>query len=90
VFDRLRGGAHGPSSEAEQAPGRNQAGVGVCVRSTTGRVRVQCKKYKEGSLQLKHVTDEIEKAEARAVRIVLLTVATTAANGAKLLAEVMA
>jgi len=70
--------------------GQNQAGVDVYLRSTTGRVGVQCKRYKDGSLKLKHVTDEIEKAEVGPVKIVLLIIATTAVNDAKLLAEVMA
>jgi tetratricopeptide (TPR) repeat protein len=70
--------------------GQKQAGVDVYVRSRTGRIGIQSKRYKDGSLTLKHVAEEVRKAEEGPVAIVTLIVATTAANDAKLLADVMA
>lgn len=70
--------------------GQKQAGVDVYVRSASGRIGIQSKRYKDSGLTIKHVTEEIRKAEEGPVKIVTLIVATTAANDAKLLAEVMA
>jgi len=79
-----------PLAKLNGRRGQNQGGVDAYIKSAGGRIGVQSKRYKDGSLKLKHIEDEITKAEAHPVKIITLIVATTAANDANLAAQVMA
>lgn len=79
-----------PLAKLNGRRGQAQGGVDVYVRANTGRIGIQSKRYKDNTLKLKHVTEEIAKAEAGLAKIELLIIATTAANDANLGNEVMA
>jgi tetratricopeptide (TPR) repeat protein len=68
--------------------GQEQAGVDIFVRSSQGRVGIQSKRYQDGKLRLRHVEEEVGRAERDGSPIVRLIVATTAASDAKLVREV--
>jgi tetratricopeptide (TPR) repeat protein len=68
--------------------GQAQAGIDVFVNSTSGRIGIQCKRYVDGTLKLKDVQTEIERADKANTPIVRLIVATTAVSDAKLLRQV--
>lgn len=68
--------------------GQEQAGVDIFVRGPKGRLGIQCKRYQDGKLKLRHIQEEVERADRDGTPIVRLIVATTAANDAKLLREV--
>jgi tetratricopeptide (TPR) repeat protein len=79
-----------PLAKLNGRRGQKQGGVDAYIQSANGRIGVQSKRYKDGGLKLKHVEEEIAKAEACPTRIVALIVATTAANDATLGNQVMA
>lgn len=68
--------------------GQAQAGIDVFVNSANGRIGIQCKKYADGTLKLKHVKEELARADKANVPIVRLVVATTAASDSTLVREV--
>ncbi|ANG64882.1 hypothetical protein A8C75_21960 [Marinobacterium aestuarii] len=68
--------------------GQAQAGIDVFVDSAQGRIGIQCKRYVDGALKLKHVVTEIERADKANVPIAKLIVATTAESDVKLIREV--
>jgi hypothetical protein len=69
-------------------PGQTQNGVDVYGPDEIGRpVGIQCKRYKP-PLKLKHVTDEVTKAEKFKGGLTTLLVATTADHDAKLQEQV--
>lgn len=70
--------------------GQKQGGIDVIVEAAPGRIGIQCKRYQDGRLKFKHVEHEAREADAGPVKISKLIIATTAANDAPLLAEVVA
>jgi hypothetical protein len=69
-------------------PGQKQNGVDIYGPDDIGRsVGIQCKRYKP-PLELKHVTDEIGKAEAFKGQLTTLFIATTVNYDAKLQQQV--
>lgn len=68
--------------------GQAQAGVDVFVEAGGKRFGIQCKRYKDGALKLKHVEDEVREADKKSSRISRLIVATTAASDARLIKQV--
>lgn len=69
--------------------GQRQAGVDIFVQSAVGRIGIQCKRYQDGKLKIKHIHEEIGRADSAKSPIVRLIVATTAANDSGLLREVL-
>jgi tetratricopeptide (TPR) repeat protein len=87
---RIYGEVYGDKSPKRNGRrGQGQAGVDVFVRAPEGIVGIQCKRYKDGGLKLKHVIGEIEAASRSAVSIFRLIIATTAASDAQLQGEVL-
>ena len=69
-------------------PGQRQNGVDIYGPDDVGRlVGIQCKRYKP-FLTLKHVTDEVGKAETFEGQLTTLFIATSAAYDAKLQQQV--
>lgn len=93
VFEDMCANVYGhvygdPTPKSNGRRGQAQAGIDIFVTSTEGRIGIQCKRYQDGKLKLKHIKDETREAEEGQSPIVRLIVATTAANDAVLLREV--
>jgi len=77
-----------PTPQKNGRRGQGQFGVDIFVRSSTGtRIGVQSKRYADGRLNIKHVVEEVDKAD-KGIAISRLIVATTAANDAALIQAV--
>jgi tetratricopeptide (TPR) repeat protein len=68
--------------------GQEQAGIDVFVKTTDGRIGIQCKRYADGRLKISHINQEVERANNAGTPIVRLIVATTATSDSTLLREV--
>lgn len=79
-----------PTPKLNGRSGQKQGGIDVIVQGASGRVGIQCKRYQDGRLKLQHVEREAHEADAGPVKITKLIIATTAANDAPLLAQVIA
>jgi tetratricopeptide (TPR) repeat protein len=77
-----------PSPNRNGRRGNAQGGVDIFVSSPDGRIAIQCKRYKTGSLTLAQILNEVNAADKSGVKIIKLIVTTTAASDAKLLASV--
>lgn len=78
-----------PTPKLNGRSGQKQGGIDVIIHGASGRVGIQCKRYQDGRLKLQHVKHEAHEADAGPVKITKLIIATTAANDAPLLAEVI-
>lgn len=77
-----------PLPQTNGRRGQKQAGIDVFIDAPEGRLGVQCKRYADGALKLKHVAHEVSEADKANTPIVRLIVATTATSDAVLLREV--
>lgn len=77
-----------PLPQTNGRRGQKQGGIDVFIDAPEGRLGVQCKRYADGALKLKHVAHEVSEADKANTPIVRLIVATTATSDAALLREV--
>lgn len=77
-----------PLPQTNGRRGQKQGGIDVFIDAPEGRLGVQCKRYADGALKLKHVEHEVSEADKANTPIVRLIVATTATSDAVLLREV--
>lgn len=77
-----------PLPQTNGRRGQKQSGIDVFIDAPEGRLGVQCKRYADGALKLKHVVHETSEADNANTPIVRLIVATTATSDAVLLREV--
>lgn len=77
-----------PLPQTNGRRGQKQGGIDVFIDAPEGRLGVQCKRYADGALRLKHVEHEVLEADKANTPIVRLIVATTATSDAVLLREV--
>lgn len=77
-----------PTPQTNGRRGQAQGGIDVFIDAPDGRIGIQCKKYADGALKLKHVEHEISEADNANAPIVRLIIATTATSDARLLREV--
>ncbi len=77
-----------PLPQTNGRRGQKQGGIDVFVDAPEGRLGVQCKRFADGALKLKHVEHEVSEADKANTPIVRLIVATTATSDAVLLREV--
>ena len=77
-----------PLPQTNGRRGQKQGGIDVFIDAPEGRLGVQCKRYADGALRLKHVEHEVSEADKANTPIVRLIVATTATSDAVLLREV--
>ncbi|WP_168560628.1 hypothetical protein [Rhizobacter sp. SG703] len=77
-----------PLPQTNGRRGQKQGGIDVFIDAPEGRLGVQCKRYADGALKLKHVAHEVSEADLANTPIVRLVVATTATSDAVLLREV--
>lgn len=78
-----------PLPQTNGRRGQKQGGIDVFIDAPEGRLGVQCKRYADGALKLKHVAHEVSEADRANTPIVRLIVATTATSDAVLLREVL-
>lgn len=77
-----------PLPQSNGRRGQKQGGIDVFIDAPEGRIGIQCKRYADGALKLKHVEHEIAEADNAGAPIVRLIVATTATSDAVLLRAV--
>ena len=82
---------HDPRPKINGRKGQSQGGVDIYVKDSAdgGRIGIQCKKYCLTKLKLKHVEEEVERADKTKLPIKLLLIATTSDSDSNLLLEVM-
>jgi len=77
-----------PLPQTNGRRGQKQGGIDVFIDAPGGRLGVQCKRYADGTLKLKHVAQEVSQADLATTPIVRLIFATTATSDAVLLRQV--
>jgi tetratricopeptide (TPR) repeat protein len=77
-----------PLPQTNGRRGQKQGGIDVFIDAPEGRLGVQCKRYADGALKLKHVEHEVSEADRANTPIIRLIVATTATSDAVLLRDV--
>lgn len=77
-----------PLPQTNGRRGQKQGGIDVFIDAPEGRLGVQCKRYADGALKLKHVAHEVSEADLANTSVVRLIVATTATSDAVLLRDV--
>lgn len=77
-----------PLPQTNGRRGQKQGGIDVFIDAPEGRLGIQCKRYADGALKLKHVVHEVSEADKATSPIASLIVATTATSDAILLREV--
>lgn len=77
-----------PLPQTNGRRGQKQGGIDVFIDAPEGRIGVQCKRYADGALKLKHVVREVSEADKANTPIVRLIIATTATSDAALLRDV--
>lgn len=78
-----------PTPKINGRNGQAQGGVDIFVTSKViGRIGIQCKKYFLTQIELKHVEEEVAKADKFQTPIAKLLIATTSQNDAALLKQV--